>query len=1277
MTISLKCTEMLRTIIGDHAYLTHRTHQQALYFHGIPEPADLMCRLAMSLQARLHRRTYMLSPNDILHTVNWSHLADTIHILTVFRREQLQVSIAVEPGLPICTQAHTCSVCQFSTTSLANLRRHQTTCHATMQLRTFSTHYLSIAHRGKPQCNHGFRHFATWHSFIAHVERDCCQVSRRMDDTGRTSSASMPDQVLHLPQGFSVDHFHISHQPFWPTLKHLVQQGRWEDIALETEVGDHLKHHCMICGTWMNRFQEMHGHYKLHHADLVLGGVAKGVQLSILAQTTSPCAFCSTQYQRVHSCTVTLQIGILHILMASDSLQVAKCCEVCQTQFLTLGELYRHICSAHDQAINDWCPARDSLQDSDACSHCGATFDSRSGLRRHITEGRCVEFGPLATALPCNMEQKWGLTMRLGKVYKPLISASQRLQLTINCQLCGMHYDRAGDLVAHLLQTHGRDWQLSQPLLRHLLQHVQTSHGCQCNPAPQETSNVHVCVGLRQIAMIFQHCACDLLVLTQFADMDLARRFAHFDNEPVLPQITRVLTAREFHQLWTSMDILNLLRTRCVLCGGYYRPEHMMRHLQMTHHQGCEWAAQHMFQIIPLLQQLQSNDFQCVHCTMVFNLPLEHVTSPETNQRLLTQTAHFESNCPIALQIALILWPEHGWDVGHQRQGTDGQPPGPRASTLGGTEIQRRKRRPAPHQETQARSTRRTRRQDPAARPDNTAQGHGSTGPLARTEHPVDAQAGLLRYVRTIRSSRSQSLVGQSSQNLEGPTSATDKPSTVDDANVSDGRSPEGITPSGETGEWQPTRPTFVGDSSQEGHHHGGRRVALHEMGARPSQAGPGCQNPVVDATDDQGIRDPGSPAHRQHAHHAIPQSQESGHCDPVDSSGLNEGRGILDLDERPDAQRGLGSDGHECQAAQPDDVEKCTDLGLSDRALYDAPPQGTRQRQVQTQGEQTMNGQTDHFDLRGRMLNLALDNAGTMCYANSAILCFLWSCLSRKSFQRADWGTLSAEFHQLLISAGTGLIKLDEQLQQWFHELIASWTDPNEQADSAEFTHFLLTKVGTTVVSNAWARIVMMGEKLITHDFGHVFQPITLQLDPAMLTHEDVSLDNLIRLWSNELGMTSGLTTPKDLLVFHLDRFVQTPQGQLRKLRTAVRFCWAVHVPIMQTSGQCTWEPYQVIAAFAHLGDSRRGHYQAILRTFPDMHDLAAPTTWLFCDDRQIPTRCWTFPPMFEEGVTCFWLCKATALDLYQLPTHPEPEPLQSDMPTDLLAYLQQQPNI
>lgn len=426
---------------------------------------------------------------------------------------------------------------------------------------------LSMALNGKPQCMQCHHLFSSWKNFFVHVQRACCQVQ-----PGPMTELA-DDQPRQMPATEVVrNSFQITSQPFWPDLQSNVLTDDWTGLSQQAQALEYLTHHCAICGTWCNRFQELHGHYRLYHHDQLRGGVAKGVQLSHVMQQTSPCPLCNKQYNRVHSCPVTLQIGILRLqLMEPDVRSQAELtCEICVQQFDDTGQLYSHMAQTHGHTLNDWVPSRDSVQGSDQCRHCNASFDSRSGLRRHITEGRCEAFDPAASLDPVDNTQRWGTWLRLGDFSSTGLTAHQRLQLTTVCQFCETKYMRTGDVVAHLLQAHGHTWTASQPMLRYLLQTVMATRGCICNPQAHEVGLAHICTPLRQIAMLMANGEVQLLVPQQFSAATLAPTMAHLNHVTLQQRLIDILVSRDFAQLWTDQIALTGLRSRCMICGGHF-----------------------------------------------------------------------------------------------------------------------------------------------------------------------------------------------------------------------------------------------------------------------------------------------------------------------------------------------------------------------------------------------------------------------------------------------------------------------------------------------------------------------------------------------------------------------------------------------------------------------------------------------------------------------------------------------------------------------------------
>ena len=1075
---------MLRIVIGDHAYVTHRTHAEAV---TLPHPFDLLRRLAMNLQLRLTQRSTHLRDGDILLSLDWSHLSDTVHLIHSVHQLCPQVPIDLDPHALVRTQAvFACPVCHIPTYSLANMRRHLTTCHDQPQLRVFSSSYLTLARQGKPQCSHCNRSkpqcshcnrsFVSWRSFIIHVERDCCQASTiRPYPVPWLTAAAM---TLPLPPSFTIDQLHVASQPFWPILKDIIQSARWTDLGPETDATEHLSHHCSVCGLWCNRFQELHAHYRLHHAQLLTGGIARGAQLSHLLDTQSPCLLCSKHFQRVHSCTVALQVGILSLLAAGDDHAEQVCtCLLCPSQQSSMKHLYLHLSTDHALVLNDWSPARDSLASSDACAHCGQTFDSRSGLRRHITEGRCAEFNPLASEQTCDVDQIWGPVLQQGLVSKTTLTAMQRMRLTTTCQLCGARYDRQGDLVAHLMQSHGMIWTRSQQMLRFLLQVTQALHGCLCNPQANETSVTHVCVAVRQLAMIAQQSTVAIVTPTQYEVATQHQTLIHLQDDPRTTRLIHILFSRDFDALLRDLDVLSLLRHRCVCCGGHYHPSTMLTHQLTTHVQASAWAAQIIFQIGDSMHRLQCNDFQCSCCSLVYNLPPDGDMS--TDERLRASTAHFDSNCPIARQVALLLLPFDGNATdGSERPGT--HEPNPRSGTSAPRlqKMARRKRRGSGLEETQAPQQRRARQRtgtDPTrGGPDDPDHGRADSG--SRETRPTTATTGLLRYVRAVGSSRCSTPAEGAVTDLEVTAGAQGAVIPVDDAaNSPTERNDAGTLPPGSAARTEQARRETLGHSRAEEHHQSGRELALPEMVSGVTTVDDCTQSSNAHGQDAEDIGNHRRAPCRQQPCGQVPQPETADQRGTLVSSTLDEGLGTLAPVAGHLLLHGVEPPGHVAETAYSTDVASCATPGHDVGPI----PHGTQraeQRQVVGQ-DQNMNltGPTRQL-LREGMRRLMLDNTGTMCYANSSLLCYLWASLSRVNFQRSDWGILSTDFCALLVNHHTQPVQLDRC--SWFQSIIHNWNEAMEQADSAEFTGRLLMKVGTSIVSNAWTRQVFSGRQ-------------------------------------------------------------------------------------------------------------------------------------------------------------------------------------------------------
>ena len=1221
---------MVRVVLQDHSYITHTTHQAAFQQHRIDQPLDMLRALAMGLLQRIQRRATILSPQDFLCQLDWTQLQDLLHLIHSMQAHAPEVPISPCPDDPIRVQARQhCPHCQFVTDSIPNLRRHLTTHHNQPQFRTVSTSPLAMTLNGKPQCNNCHITFSSWKAFIVHVQRACCQVPPMLSPEPtdvRLTPMSARDTVHR--------HFQVTTQPFWPELERCLHHDDWPGLC-QLSVGlEHLVHHCAICGTWCNRFQDLHSHYRLYHDEQLKGGVVKGAQLTHVMQLVSPCALCNKQYSRVHSCPVTLQIGILRLQMQEPDIRAQQelTCEICVQQFDDQGQLYQHMARDHNQTLSDWVPSRDSVQGSDQCRHCSMQFDSRSGLRRHITEGRCEAFDPLASHNPTDNTAKWSAWLHQGDFSPTGLSAHQRLQLTTTCQFCEAKYMRTGDVVAHLLQSHGPLWNASQPMLRYLLQVVMASRGCICNPQAHEVGLAHICTPLRQVAMMMANSDVQLLVPTRFHVDTMAPLLAPLRDEALTQRMIASLVARNFAQLWTDTVVVHALKSRCMACGGHYQPAELQRHLLTVHPQTCAWATQIAFQLHDLLSQLQPQDYRCTLCQQIYNLPSADSDMPPL-QRVQLQKSHFVSSCPVALQIAILLQPIHGRSDGSQRSGPDGWIGSSRPPSVGLTEASRGKRRRTASQAAQGQGQRRARpRRAQQGGDHNTPAADGPTSSQPREEHPAQPATGLLRFVLPKSTGRhcppphdvGQQVAGGMAP-AEGQPEMAQPPDLPDEG--SDHRTPQA---SPAAGSHQTRRPT-LGRGGEQGNNSPRWELGLSEVVTGDEAADQGLPQPGGHGPDDPEPSDPGGAIPEQRARSEISEPQEHPEqpgSHPVDPSDLASGSRSLGTFGGTLPQHSVVVVGHVGQTALPGALE--TGLAAPTSHGQRTEPAGEEPRPRERQDIPESLDAASRQSLRDRALNLAMANPGNDCYANSAFVSLIWATLSRSAFVFQDWGARSAILQQTLELADGTLFSLENA--SWFQHLLEGWNEDGEQADSAEFAHMLSSWTAMPAISNCWERRVQTEQGLVLHDAGDKFMPLTLQFDPQLVDHHEIQLSTLLRTWHTELGMLAGLTDPEDLLLLHVDRMIHAPDGTVVKCQAALRFGWEVQIPVLGPHA-CTWMPYTVIACIAHLGGAHNGHYQALLRTYPEVSDLASPSMWMLCDDGHSPQRILNVPEILHRA--------------------------------------------
>lgn len=1272
--------QMMRRVLHDHAYRTRNTHSEVFEAHGIDLPLQILANYVHGFWRRLQRRALALQSNDFLHQVNWTHLPEMLRLIHCVAASTVEAPIAASEHAPVRTQAtYSCPCCDFHTDLVANLRRHMTHVHALSQYRTHTTSPLDMTKQGRPQCKHCHAVFTTWRRFFIHVERNCCQhwhmpgnqQNPASADLASTTSAAPADSSAHpspttgwMPRP-ATQNFAVVAEPFWPLLRSIALDNQMHRLTEHPQIGESLAHHCVICSMWCSRCQELNAHLRLHHSDSMPGVLARGAQLTRQLDSQSPCVLCSKPFRRGHCCPVMTQVALLQLqeLRPEDRDSATRTCTLCDHQFDSMTALHQHLSQRHDTQVHDWCPSRDTLQNSTACSHCGTCFVTRSGVQRHILDGRCSLFNPDASPQPLDAAGKWMDKLTQGDFTRQALSPAQRQELTLVCQMCGSRYSRQNDLGAHLQQSHGPLWTASQELVRFLIQAVLASHGCQCNPCSHEQGKTHVCVMLRQIAMMFLTSTNDVLVPTQFVHDLVVSQLQPINHLPLHTELIDVLLTRQFEKLWQTPGITGLLRQWCLCCGDRFHPAALVVHHWQHHGMQSQWASQIKFQLIGCLLRLQDQDTQCNFCGLFCNATATD-TAFSDPERLTNLQTHFVSNCPIVHQVALLLHPQHGRSnagTGQARPGATGVFSTARTSLAGSQPVPERKRRGTTTQTGQSRSKHRRPgskavKTAGAGGHDGDAEGHGDPVVAARTVDPVAAQTGLLRYLCASQSTGSRAVASPDGGGLEEDPAAESRQSEAPDTqNVLVQRTGERDPLAGAENEQEPSRRRSMGSCPAAGNPAAGRFLDIPEMESRGSVSCSGIPSTSEHGPPSEAASAPGRTFGGFGTHCPLSQPESAENSGTVVPAAGYAPRRSLAHHERAAAAWHVESTWTCSQNALPNSESTSSNSPTM-------PSEHPLWRQEQGEGEATRqvrwslmiaDGSHGRQQLRHAFRSLIMDNSSFFCYANCALLTFLWSTLCRTTYTLADWGEFSDFFCSILLNHENLPYSLEHST--WFQNLIATWSERNGQADSAEFSSIMLRGVAPQCCSNQWERRVLTEQNVRVHDSSHDFMPIVLQLDLELTDSGSIRLIDLIRHWHQELGMCAGLVNAQDLICLHLDRFVRGPTGQVRKDQTPIGFHWGVPFPVLTDGVNCSWENYGVVAAFAHQGDADRGHYQAVLNVDHPGAPGEEPALWLHCDDNRQPQPYWHLPPEFAANVTCFWLCRCDRLELHDMRWTPD----------------------
>ena len=1059
-------------------------------------------------------------------------------------------------------------------------------------------------------------------------------------------------------------------KPYGHTALTLVQERNWEALQQLTAATIDWTHHCVLCGVYCNRPQDLNLHMRTQHPTLLPHVMSKASQLGRAQASNSPCRFCHKTFRRVHQCPIMVQAALL--LVNTDMTGTSySCpgdsvlrCDVCGEQFQEILQLHCHLHEQHRLEPLDWEPLRDMLAGSEpVCSHCLAIFAEKSALRQHITLGQCMSFNPARQPTELSVTAEWQELITSGDIAQLHQAPQKRMHLTLRCQFCQTASQRTGDLSLHLQTVHSKLWGDAQPHVQLLIEASQRI-GCLCNPMTNASGPQHICVAYRQLGMMVQKMTLPMFLPWTLERTHLRQFLQAVISEPAGNHLCEMIHTRQFAMLWTDPMLVRFLRTRCLLCGLQLHPAELTGHLHRVHALDLPDHRTLMPQLLPAVGRENHTDFRCDVCQQIYNYPpAGNETAQDLSSRSVLAQIHLQHQCPVVLQLALLLQ-DHG--VRHTihsrglRNVGNFQANEPSVDT--GT-VRQTRRRQKP-QETQAgnTSTRRVQR-----RYHSPVRGDGSALAESGCRATSAEATRLMDLLHANRVTGHPPCPGPEGGRMEAEAHGETRsvrsasPSATVPSDPAHGR--DASSQVDQTGPMQQRR------SSEEG-----------GIGARP----PDSRRPLSISTMECPC--PESSNHELSAHlsaedgeipRAADRHLERHHCDsevPQSTTDVVRGSGALALADFHAIRRspspadhiageyGMDPPRHVDEASRP--VPKQTGTTTSG-AAWEGSRQDSGQRPGQTsaqtppelllEGHQAADVQLTSVDLPARevllerLSTLRLANDANWCYVNAAVLTMLWSFLSISTFTLEHWGSHATQIVQMLMQHDNEPVELSRIA--FLQPIFTQWQNLGNQGDPVEFLAHMMRGLCFTGINLSWEKRVQIGLLTEVVDESDAHTPLILKFDPAMLQDDSLTLCQMIRDWSNQDGMMTALTHHSPLVCVQLDRHIRSGIGELVKCDIPVNFHWGIDLPIYDSEGlQVQWKTYRVLAAIAHLGHDTAGHCRTLLRI--QMNATARePHMFLLTEDWLKAVPVWKEPSWFLRNITCFWLGDWDQVALYQLP--------------------------
>jgi len=697
------CLKQLRRIHREPVHLYKETNSHFLTKHNIADPLLRLRDICLQTASRALRRHQSLSADDILQV---TPLPDYNHLIQVIDKVHHRVTEETDLAeVPDTLTQYECQVCSMVFKTLAALRRHCTVDHGHRS--GLLRHLFQQPTADIPTCIRCGEKFSTWHRFQYHTKFVCVAALQEIDQVEHRLRVQELLQYARAHQIAALCHnaevlIYFLHHCVICGKFHTTHTGlmrHWSDDHPQT-YRDHmpaLQYYCKHVAT-TNPCQLCSVSFAQYHRCIIWRQLAMllternltDAYCDVVEADRLICDTCGKVYTTKHGLAQHIQKfhkaqQVLHDsnwnhftaqCLFDQAVQTNRCedlitdpdilhfisleCFDCSMRFNRRQDLTRHLKQGHPSEWADMEQRASALTHSMQCTqrclcdppqhrvkHLCFVFLQFALARIQWEREQCSEATGLPPDLVLTPQEKMEQLLWFGCGHLLYRLPALKLALTMTCQLCGQACKCGEDLMMHLHQRHEALVTESMTYWQLLRWTLFQDFGCVCNPTRGFGVPHHVCPALLQAAMIVVQAHWPLLLPWQYRTDDL---LSHIGDHLALHDFKRIslwLLTRQFDKLWKDPALLQMLKSRCAICGEAVSLQYITVHLRLEHQLGPNDLHLIVVQLTRIFSIEHSEEPYCDYCGEL--LPTLDVLEfdPVPDMHL--------PGCPLILHLAAFL----------------------------------------------------------------------------------------------------------------------------------------------------------------------------------------------------------------------------------------------------------------------------------------------------------------------------------------------------------------------------------------------------------------------------------------------------------------------------------------------------------------------------------------------------------------------------------------------------------------------------------------------